>query len=167
MSARRGVGILEVLIALFVIVVAALPLIRSGSSIHTRTYFAEYQVMAALRARTVLSVASAVDFDRLHRALGGAPGGALAPLDLDGFVDSAKLALLFAAPAQVNPLYLEKVKRVTHKLSGRAIDRDRIELRVVVEWSIPAETRAAPHEVVLATLLYRPEASLATEVPLK
>lgn len=160
---RSAFGIVEVLIALLVIVIAALPLIRSGSSIHTRTYFAEYQVMAALRARTVLSVASALDFDRVHRTL----GPSFAPVNLDRFVDPAKLALLTAAPAQLNPLYRDKQKRVTHVLTGRALDRDRIELRVAVQWSIPSESRAVPHEVALAMILHRPEASLGTEVPLK
>lgn len=165
--ARRGFGLLEVLIALLVIVLAALPLMRSGSTIHHRTYANEFHVLAAVRARTVLSLASAVDFEALHRALGGVPTGPLKPLDLAAFLEPAPLELLFKAPRRSSPLYEEKSKLLAHALEGRVLDADRIDLRVRVTWTIPAEKRAAPHSLRLGTLLHRPEATMRRAVPLR
>lgn len=164
---RRGLGLLEVLIALLVIVLAALPLMRSGTTIHHRTYTNEFHVLAAVRARTILSLATAVEFEALHRALGGVPTAALKPLDLTAFLEPAPLELLLKAPRRSSPLYEEKSRLVAHRLSGRVLDADRIDLRVEVTWTIPAEKRAAPHVLRLGTLVHRPEATMRKAVPLR
>jgi hypothetical protein len=164
---RHGLGLVEVLLALLVIVVAALPLIRSGTTIHHRTYTNEFHVLAAVRARTILSVASAVDFETLHRALGGASSAALRPLDLATLLEPAPLDLLLKAPRRQSPLYEEKSKLVKHALAGRIHDGDRIELRVEVTWTIPAEKRTSPHRLRLGTVMHRPEATMRRAVPLR
>src|SRR5205085_1657420 len=110
-TARRpGFGLLEILVALLLVAVLALPVVQSGTAIHHQTYLTEFDVLAAVRARTLMSVVSALDFELVHRQLAGGTAGAEVELDLAGMLEPGALEYLLAAPARTNPLYVEKTK---------------------------------------------------------
>lgn len=159
----RGFGLLEVLIAMLIVVLVALPLLQSGTSIHHRTTFTEFHVLAAVRARTVVSVLHALDFAVLHKAVGGAPGATFTDVDIGALVDPDAFKLLLSAPS---PSYKERAQLMSQSIQGRVVDGDEVAVQVTVRWVIPAESRPTPHEYKLATVIHRPEATMSMAVPL-
>lgn len=156
-----GFGLLEVLIAMLIVVLVGLPLMQSGSSIHHHTVEMEFQVLAAVRARTVMSVLHAVDFERLHRAVGA---GGLTTLDLGQLVAPDTITVLLSAP---DVTYRGRIAQMSHDIQAGALDPDRVVLQVAVSYQIPGKTRATPHVYRLATVVHRPEATMSRAVPLR
>jgi hypothetical protein len=161
MSARRrAVTLLEVLIALVVLMLASITIIGSGGSIHTRSYLNEFHALAAIRARTLLSFATALDFDTLRKTVGTA-GGTSVTLPLEQFFEPDELDTVFRAPSVRNALYMEKLKDFKHEVRGRMASADLLELEVIVRWVLPAEKREAPHEYRLFGAIHRPAAGFS------
>lgn len=155
----RAFGLIEVLVALLLIALAALPLIQSGTAIHHQTYLTEFHLLATVRARSVLSLMRALDFEVVHRALDGSASGGPRPLDLTAFLKADDLTFAFAGPGLTNPLYRRKTELVRHAVEGEILGVDHMLIRVIVTWTIPAESRPTPREYRLATLLHRPEST--------
>ena len=159
MEGRRGVTILETVIALLIFSIAALTILRSGGSIHERSYSNEFHAMAAIRARSLASIARALDFDVVRAVAGGAAATYSVPLDLEKFFEPGQIDFVLKPPAGRNPLFEQKLADFTHEVRIRVPRPEFIELDVIVRWKIPGEKRADPHEYRLITAWHRPTAT--------
>src|SRR5690606_4547328 len=119
---RRGLSLVEVLVALFAIAVAIVPMLQSGTSIHRQSYMGEMHVLASVRARALLGLVSALDFVVLHQILGRQPQAQAQKLDLDALLPPGELQLMFSAPANVDASYASKLKLLSHEVHARVLD---------------------------------------------
>ena len=161
---RRGLSLVEVLVALLAIAVAVVPLLQSGTSIHRQSYMGELHVLAAMRARTLLGLFQSMDFDVLHQMLGRQPMAAPQIVNLDTLLPPGELQLMFSAPAAVDGSYANKLKLLTHEVSARIIDRHRIQVSVVVHWILVSDKDGQTHDHHASAVLHRPEVSASLGV---
>jgi len=158
---RRAFSILETVVALLILSGAGLIVLRSGVTIHRRSYFNEHQLLACIHARTLLSFARAVDFEYLKSELGRAVDPAFRDLDLDRLFEPGDLDFVFAGPGVDSQLYRQKLKNLQSRLRGRVVEPDLIELEAVVSWTVPGENLTSPHEFRLTTAVHRPAATFS------
>lgn len=159
--------LVEVLLASVVLVVAALPLLTSAGSMHRQSYFTEHHAMAVVRARTILDLIRAVDFDLLAQAArqqSGVSGTGTVDLNVENLLEEGGFALLFdpGAPPEDSgaQLYLRKLKNFEHKATYVQKTPDLGEIQVLVTWKDPSDrTERERHKVRLIRLVHRPEVS--------
>jgi hypothetical protein len=150
---RRGISLLEVLIATLVLAVALLALMGSGSTTHRHTHLLEEEVLAAVRARSLLDLVSRLEFERLDR-LARRQAAADVVLDLDRLAAPGAVAASIAAnePAVSEPR-ARKVSGFDHRITYTRLDEDRGLVRVRVTWD------RWGHHRTWCRLVVRPEAS--------
>jgi len=159
--ARRGFSLVEVLIALVILAGAGLVVLESGATIHQAGYANEYELLACIHARTLLSFAQALDFDYLKAECGSTPGPQFHDLDLAKLFEPGEYDFVFAGPNVDSQLYRDKLKNLTSKVRGRVVETDLIDLEAEVDWTIPGARVAGPHAYRLVSTIHRPAAALA------
>ena len=142
---------------------AAVVILRSGGSIHERSYWNESEAIGAIRARTLLSFATALDFDSLRSIVPA--GGTWTPVKLAQFFEPGEMEFVFAAPAVKNSMYAAKVRDFTDEVRARVASPEALDLEVVVRWAAPADRRGGPHEYRLIGGMHRPAAGFTLRRP--
>lgn len=151
---RAGSGLAAAMIAALIIALLLGALLTSGASIHRHSHVSESHLLAMVRARGLLDMVRALDFDVLHAEAGS---GELA-LDLDALLEPGAAArLFFTAGAAALPAYVRKAGAFSERLTWTNISADLARVDVRVTWT-EAGKGARVREVRLTVLVDRPEA---------
>lgn len=161
---RRGLSLTEVVVALLAFAVAVVPLMQSGTSIHRQSYMGELHVMGAMRARTLLGLVQTMDFDALCRLLGRQPTPAPVVINVEDLFPPGEVAFALSAPSSVDAAYASKLKLFSHEVSGRILDRHRVEVVASVRWTLVSDKADKKHEHRAAVILHRPEVTTSKGV---
>lgn len=163
---NHGATLAEMMIVVLLLAFALVPLMNLGSSTHRQTFFAEHQLLASQRARLVLDLASAIDFE-LYDALAKKAGGAEAQVDLDQLCGAGTVSGLYTATVAGADAYTIKLGNFAHTARFTRLDDATGRLDVEVKWSFAGDNRGQDHLVRLSRIIHRREVSAHQKVPLQ
>jgi hypothetical protein len=148
----------EVLLAVCLLVVVLVPILTSGSAIHRRSSHTEYRAIAAIRARTLLDLLAATDFELLRQLCGSAEAK---DIDLDELFDLGTIPLL-NTPSTLTPRVKNMLDRFKDQARYQGLGNTLARIDVWVRWEDPAARPGSPPlEFHLSRLIMRPESTLA------
>jgi hypothetical protein len=140
------------------LVFALIPLMNLGGSTHRQAFFTEHHLLAMPRARLVLDLACAIDFE-LYDALAKKSGGVEATVDLDQICGAGTIQGLYEATVPGTQGYTIKLGNFRHAATFVRLDDATGRIDVDVRWSFAGDSRDRPDHVVrLSRLVYRREA---------
>lgn len=164
MRSSRGISLVEVLLASCLLIVVIAPILTSGSAIHRRTSHTEFRAIAAIRARTLIELLAATDFEVLRQLHGS---GEAREVNLNEVFELSAIERL-SRPTTVTPRVqnmLERFRdreRVTYQALGPHLGR----IDVWIRWEDPGgKAGAPPLELHLSRLVHRPESTLSGSTP--
>jgi hypothetical protein len=155
---RRGVSLAEIMIVVVLVAFALVPLMNLGQSTHRQAFFTEYHLLAMGRARLVLDLAGAIDF-QIYDALVTRAGGPQVEIKMEPLLGPGNLAKLYEASSAdfAGQVYQVKLKNVSHDVRFTRLDRDTGRLDVEVKWGYSGDSRGQDHSVRLSRLVTRRE----------
>lgn len=169
---RKGVSLVEVMLAIGVVLVAFLAMLGAGNALHRQGHLTEAHLVAGARLRCLFSVAAALDFQLLDWAARNSPGGE-ASIDLESVLGPAYAALLMgptgppAAPTG-KPEATLSLPEIRYQVTYIRRGADLGELRAQASWNQRAlNGPERVQELRLSRLVHRPCVSFAvpSEVP--
>lgn len=164
MRTSRGVSLVEVLLASCLLIVVIAPILTSGSAIHRRTSHTEYRAIAAIRARTIIELLAATDFEVLRQLYGS---GGEREINLNEVFELGAIERL-NRPSDPSPRVQSMLERFRDKdkVTYQALGPHLARLDVRVHWEDPGGRAGSPPlELHLSRLVYRPESTLSGSVP--
>lgn len=152
---RAGSSLAAVMIGALVIALVLGALLGSGASIHRHGHLNEAHLLALVRARALLDLVRALDFDIVHqRASAGGP----VVVYLDTLIEPGAASRLFVTEgAAALPSYMRKIAAYDHRLTWTRLSADLARVDVCVSWT-EAGPAAKVRQVRLSVLVGRPEA---------
>jgi hypothetical protein len=164
---RYGISLIEVMIFVVILALAYVPMMGLGSATHRRAYFDEHQQLAQARAKTLLDLAAALDFDLLWAMAGGKVGQAT-PIDLETIFGAAALDSVFAPFAGTSSeAYSSRLKNLKHRATFTLKSPGLGDVAVDVSWEYAGDTKQQVHTVRLARTISRREEAFSQHVPLR
>ena len=164
---RTGMSLIEIMIFVVILALAYVPMMGMGSATHKRAYFDEHQQLAQARAKALLDLAAALDFDLLAAIAGGKVGPAT-PLDLEAIYGAAPLDSVFSPFAGTSAQdYSSRLKNLKHSASFTLRAPGLGEVAVEVTWVYSGDTKNQVHSVRLARTVARREEAFSQRVPLQ
>ena len=154
-STRRAMTMLEILVVVILLAFAIIPLIGAGQSTTRQTFFAEYQLVAMSRAKMVLDLACAIDFE-LYDALSKKTGGTQTPIEFEKLLPAGALEGLYAAAGKADA-YTIKLSSFRHSARFTRVDEAVGRIDVDVDWSYPGDRAGVGHKIHLSRIVHRKE----------
>lgn len=160
---RRGLSLIEVMIAVVVLGLALVPVMTMGAATHRKTYFNESQQLAVARARALLDLVGSLPADwffELSSKRAAGQFGQTIEVDPEKLFGQAQIVDLFGPmPGTAGDKSLERAGQLKHAVTWTLRAKDRGELVATVSWLLPGERSG--HQVRLARVLTLKEAAYA------